>query len=943
MKELTPNPPGQIAFKPYEVGSIVPQLKEQKQRDEAAAARYIQSVNESMDAQYKDGKRTEQAIQNWSNDMKSLTQFSQTLLNEFTEHQKQKNQQEMEEGIAEAYMGGVSIEEQSQLEEIEGMIREEDQVTQPAGQAAYDQTGNFQVSSRVRSMSGWRAYGYQMGRAQMAGTEYTAYLENGMQGDNTTEINVNGKVITPATASTPSEVQAAMATLRAQFIKQYGLGGMNKALLNKYAFPQMHRTDSRLASRFHDRFAGEESEAIIQDAKASFQADGDIGAFVGRVKGLINPKTKSPYTNSEAHDLVFKYVEDSISAGSLTPTEVRAMGEQVVPWDPKGRTFNELYETRIEGAIRNADAIERQDAQIERQQLRLEAEDTEKAIFSDIQQNPGKYTKDEIEQVHREFMTRYGRQSPLLSQAAQNMSLDAKQIDEQRTMLENLRRNGALRREHVLKAHPSLYNEFFNQAQVQEQASNPDTGAHKEAKKALEVEIKKARGLLEGDKDLDVVGTMISADLYSRYVTEFSALVAQGTDSTVASKTAMANTLQYYLNNGGGRGNQADPDGKYSKDNILKGIAGQGKEALTQLGTTEQTIKNLGAKAWDAPGLILKEAELLEMEQSYLQPGWEIPERVKYFSRKYGVDPYQLINRQRQALGLQPLQSPAGQLKESLPPRSNSLLDHFPSRRRTSRAMSLSGVGYRPETIPYGDFIATASQQAGIPEQYVAAMMMIESGGNPSAQSRTGALGLMQIMPNWHPDFKGSFLDPEANLQYGANYMMELYQKYGTWDDAVQAYNAGPGNWDQYLLDGKETSLIRDAKHHLRKWKAQLGAWDRTALSDPDTQRFEVVQVVSTDARYQGDSDPSTVYDPAGHGGDAMHQHYEFASKEQAALAKKLYEKQGFRVTSYLRPNDHGSAHQHGYAIDVAPPLDLPRNDSAETAWIDKANAVIGL
>ena len=941
-KELSPNPPGQIAFKPYEVGSIVPQLREQKQRDEAAAARYIQSVNESMDAQYKDGKRTEQAIQNWSNDMKSLTQFSQTLLNEFTEYQKQQNQQEMEEGIAEAYMGGVSIEEQSQLEDIEGLINEEDKVTQPAGQAAYDQTGDFQVASRVRGMSGWRAYGYQVGRAQMAGTEYSAYLNQGMETDNTTEINVNGKIITPATASSPAEVQAAMATLRGQFIRKYGLGGMNKALLNKYAFPQMHRTDSTLASRYHNRFAGEESDRIIQDAKTTFQADKDIGAFINRVKGLINPKTKRPYTNGEAHDQVFKYIEDSIRAGTLTPQELRAIGEQVVPWDPKGRKFNELYETRIEGAIRNADAFVREEARIERQELEIESKETEKAIFDDIFQNPGKYTKDEIEQVHRQFMSRYGRQSAMLSQAAQNLSLDSEQIKEQRTMLENLRRNGALRTEHVLKSHPSLYNEFFNQAQAQEQANDAETGVHKEAHKALTTEIKKARKLLEGNKDLDVVGTMILADLYSRYTTEFSALIAQSIDPATASRTAMANALQYYQKEGGGLGNSANPDGKYYKENILKGVAGTGNDALKSLQEVEQTIENLGSKAWSAPNLILKEAELLKMEQDYLQPGWEIPEKVKYFSSKYGIDPYKLINMQRAAIGLQPLQSPAGQLKESLTPRSNSLLDHFPSRRRTTRAMSMSGVGYRPESVPYSEQITIASQQSGVPEPYVAAMMMIESAGDAGAVSPTGAKGLMQIMPGWHPGYEGSFFDPQSNLNYGAQFMQQLFEKYGNWDDAVQAYNAGPGNWDQYLVDGKVTPLIRDAKHHLRKWKMQLSAWDNTVLSDPSTQRFEVVQTVSTDPRYQGDNDPSTVYDPDEHGGDNMHQHYEFATREQAALAKKLYESKGFRVTSYIRRGDTG-AHGSGYAIDVAPPLDLPRNDQAEMEWIDQANAVIGL
>ena len=123
-----------------------------------------------------------------------------------------------------------------------------------------------------------------------------------------------------------------------------------------------------------------------------------------------------------------------------------------------------------------------------------------------------------------------------------------------------------------------------------------------------------------------------------------------------------------------------------------------------------------------------------------------------------------------------------------------------------------------------------------------------------------------------------------------------------------------------------------------------LARYNRQALNSPLSRRgeFEVQQIVSTDPRYANDNDPKTLYDPAGHGGDAMHQHYEFATKQMAAMAKALYESKGFRVTSYLRPQDEGSAHQHGYAIDVAPPLDLARNNQAEMDWIDKANAVIG-
>ncbi len=111
---------------------------------------------------------------------------------------------------------------------------------------------------------------------------------------------------------------------------------------------------------------------------------------------------------------------------------------------------------------------------------------------------------------------------------------------------------------------------------------------------------------------------------------------------------------------------------------------------------------------------------------------------------------------------------------------------------------------------------------------------------------------------------------------------------------------------------------------------------------------FKVVQYVSGDPAIRGKStaDRRIVYDngdgPRGHGGKNYHNHYEFATQEQAAAAKALFEQNGYRVTSYLRPYDSGSAHSRGVAIDVAPPPSLPYTDEAEAEWSARANALIG-
>lgn len=131
-----------------------------------------------------------------------------------------------------------------------------------------------------------------------------------------------------------------------------------------------------------------------------------------------------------------------------------------------------------------------------------------------------------------------------------------------------------------------------------------------------------------------------------------------------------------------------------------------------------------------------------------------------------------------------------------------------------------------------------------------------------------------------------------------------------------------------------------------RTGRANVGDTKTGASAPVRSSMFKVVQYVSGDPAIRGKTDGRIVYDNGdgsrGHGGKNYHNHYEFATQDQAAAAKLLFEQNGYRVTSYLRPNDTGSAHSRGVAIDVAPPLDLPYTDEAEAEWSARANALIG-
>jgi soluble lytic murein transglycosylase len=95
----------------------------------------------------------------------------------------------------------------------------------------------------------------------------------------------------------------------------------------------------------------------------------------------------------------------------------------------------------------------------------------------------------------------------------------------------------------------------------------------------------------------------------------------------------------------------------------------------------------------------------------------------------------------------------------------------------------------------------------------LAAVIYQESKFKANARSTSGAIGLMQLLPD---TAKGIALhtggsafrvddlyDPEINVRYGAWYLRHLLRKYGEERSALAAYNAGQDNVDRWRREGQ--------------------------------------------------------------------------------------------------------------------------------------------
>jgi len=114
---------------------------------------------------------------------------------------------------------------------------------------------------------------------------------------------------------------------------------------------------------------------------------------------------------------------------------------------------------------------------------------------------------------------------------------------------------------------------------------------------------------------------------------------------------------------------------------------------------------------------------------------------------------------------------------------------------------------------PFWPNLKRYSSQNALDPYLVASLIRQESEFNPGAVSRANAIGLMQLLPkvgrtvakqqklrHFSPT---QLFTPEINLQLGTRYFREMVDKFGTFEYALAAYNAGSNRVDDWLGQGK--------------------------------------------------------------------------------------------------------------------------------------------
>ena len=128
--------------------------------------------------------------------------------------------------------------------------------------------------------------------------------------------------------------------------------------------------------------------------------------------------------------------------------------------------------------------------------------------------------------------------------------------------------------------------------------------------------------------------------------------------------------------------------------------------------------------------------------------------------------------------------------------------------------------------LRYEEIVVGHAQNYDLEPHLLAAVIYQESKFDADAVSSSGAVGLMQLLPEtaqgiadrtggtgWH---ERDLVDPELNVRYGSWYLRHLLDKYGDEELALAAYNAGQTNVDRWREEGVGIQFA-ETRHYVER------------------------------------------------------------------------------------------------------------------------------
>lgn len=307
-----------------------------------------------------------QMLQQSEQDLRAFATFSDTLTKFITDKAKEKNESEMQLGIADI-VNGELVPSQQKLAEYQADVITLKTAAEEDSRIAKDisEQGNLAVGQQYKvdskPVSGWRAYGRAVGSAKMVASSAQGFMAAWMESKDKIIPTKDGRLISPAeVGADPSEIQAMLAMGQQELIRQSGIQGINPMIIAEHLAPTLQAVRGQLFSNKLTSEVAKQKKTAISDLKGEIRgvfSNPDLTAdemFTDYQQFVTNLEVYGDLARGEANDLAIQEALDTIA--TMSPVQGRQMLEKLstvrkIASDPNSITLGSAYGKEFDKAL----------------------------------------------------------------------------------------------------------------------------------------------------------------------------------------------------------------------------------------------------------------------------------------------------------------------------------------------------------------------------------------------------------------------------------------------------------------------------------------------------------------------------------------------------------------------------------------------------------------
>jgi hypothetical protein len=161
------------------------------------------------------------------------------------------------------------------------------------------------------------------------------------------------------------------------------------------------------------------------------------------------------------------------------------------------------------------------------------------------------------------------------------------------------------------------------------------------------------------------------------------------------------------------------------------------------------------------------------------------------------------------------------------------------------------------EQLDVAEKVAKKAKEKGLNPDFVLPMVMAESGFNPKAESKKGAMGVMQITQDTADFYKcKNPKDLDQNIDCGMEILSDLVSKKHIGNDpykVLSGYNAGPNT--KYFTSGKIEDLPDETINHMDKVSTYYGGALPNVSTGEKAAESEKTETAEADSSKPGEDE----------------------------------------------------------------------------------------